>query len=180
MRANKLPTQAYLKECFHYNKRTGTLRWKHRPVTHFSTSAQAARTNSRQAGKEAGSVMHGHLAVFVNGTSFYVHRVIWRMVTGDDPGLLEVDHRNTNRQDNRWKNLRLATGLQQRFNASIRSDNTSGVKGVTWYAPARKWQAQISVNGRMQYLGRFVDLEVAADVVRQARRKLHQKFANDG
>jgi hypothetical protein len=41
------------------------------------------------------------------------------------------------------------------------SHNTSGYKGVTWHKQARKWRAQIKINGRAISLGLFKDITQA-------------------
>ncbi|MGU0171669.1 HNH endonuclease [Escherichia coli] len=43
-----------------------------------------------------------------------------------------VDHINMIRSDNRIVNLRAATRAQNGQNSKTRSDNASGVKGVSW------------------------------------------------
>lgn len=44
----------------------------------------------------------------------------------------QIDHRNANTLDNRRSNLRLATQSQSTANTGIRSDNTTGFKGVVF------------------------------------------------
>jgi hypothetical protein len=83
----------------------------------------------------------------------------------------EVDHINGVRADNRIANLRLATMSQNRANAKRRSDNRSGLKGVSWCAPRSKWRAQIKTGGRSQHLGLFGSAEAAhAAYSREATR----------
>lgn len=66
-----------------------------------------------------------------------------------------VDHINGIRNDNRWSNLRIATRQQNNSNVKKRVDNQSGVKGVHWSKPDRKWVAGIRVNGTRYHLGYF-------------------------
>lgn len=67
----------------------------------------------------------------------------------------EVDHDNLVRDDDRWANLREATSEQNKANTSIRDDNTSGFKGVTWAKDIGKWRARIQVGGKKRSLGCF-------------------------
>ena len=67
----------------------------------------------------------------------------------------QVDHINRNRLDNRRENLRPATQQENRFNNSIRSDNTSGIIGVCWHKQAMKWTAQIQVGNTNINLGTY-------------------------
>ena len=96
-----LPTQKALLEVFDYDKETGILTWK-------------------SNGKAAGTSQSTGLRVCLNYKRYLVHRIIWMMMTGDDPGKLTVDHKNRNNKDNRWENLRLANQLQQNLNRSFK------------------------------------------------------------
>jgi hypothetical protein len=93
----------------------------------------------------------------------------------------EVDHENGNGLDCRRSNLRDATRLQNRRNARLRSDNTSGFKGVFWEKQRQKWHAKLQGdNRRSVHVGFFASKEEAAVAVRAARLRLHGDFANHG
>lgn len=66
-----------------------------------------------------------------------------------------LDHINRNPLDNRKENLRSATDEENARNRNIRSDNTSGIVGVTWNHSRKKWIARISNNKERIYLGAF-------------------------
>ncbi len=104
-----LPSQEQLKELFDYSLETGELRWKVRP---------ANRVQIGDVVKGIGSA--GYCRVWVNGTLFPAHRVIWCWMTGEDIGPKQIDHKNHIRTDNRWSNLRKATRVQNGRN--IESD----------------------------------------------------------
>ena len=57
-------------------------------------------------------------------------------------GFKGVDHRNGNGLDCRKLNLRKATISQNRANIGKLRNNTSGYKGVYFYKPSGKWNAQ--------------------------------------
>ena len=65
----------------------------------------------------------------------------------------QVDHINRNRMDNRRENLRPVTQQENRFNNSLRTDNTSGIIGVCWHKQTMKWMAQIQVDNTNINLG---------------------------
>jgi len=78
-----------------------------------------------------------------------------------------VDHVNGDKLDNRRENLRLATNSENQANRrAVRGK--SNFKGVTWqkrtYDEGRGyWKAQIVVQGKLHYLGKYcTDLEAAA------------------
>lgn len=74
-----------------------------------------------------------------------------------------VDHINGNKLDNRRSNLRVVTVSENLYNTSIRSDNTSGYKGVSFVKDCRhKWEARIHKNGKKRVLGYFDTPEDAA------------------
>src|SRR5690606_24034484 len=80
-----------------YSRKSGAFSWR------------VPTTNRIAAGSAAGTVMNaGYVHIQVDGVLYLAHRLAWRMVTGDDPGPAQIDHKNRNRTDNRWVNLRLA------------------------------------------------------------------------
>jgi hypothetical protein len=62
-----------------------------------------------------------------NKRTVWMHRVILGL---DSNSPCKGDHANRNTLDNRKENLRIADTFQNAQNATIRSDNTSGQKGV--------------------------------------------------
>lgn len=102
----------------------------------------------------------GYRKLRIFGKYEYAHRIAWAIYYGEFPSR-KIDHINRNRSDNRICNLRLADDSQNSANQSIRSDNTSGIKGVTWNKLRNKWQAQIQYKG-IRKTGYFDKLEDAA------------------
>ena len=90
-------------------------------------------------------------------TLIYMHRVI-----AERMGIKNPDHIDRNGLNNQRNNLREATKSQQRANQNLRSNNTSGYKGVCWHKKAKKWVAQIRVNKKYIYLGLFTNIKDAA------------------
>jgi hypothetical protein len=109
-------------------------------------------------------------------TSFLAHRIIWKVMTGNDPDVL-VDHKDRNGQNNRWENLRAANDAENVRNAKLSSANTSGIKGVTFDKQTQRWLAQIVVNYRNIKVGRFDSLDDAAAAVAAKRLEVHGQFA---
>ena len=104
-----LPDQSRLLELFKYSE--GNLVW-------------ARNKGIAKAGMLAGAVHHsGYIQVKVDGIAYRAHRLIWKLVTGKDPGGLSVDHIDGNKLNNAWDNLRLANSFQQQM-------NKPSVKGV--------------------------------------------------
>lgn len=124
---------------------------------------------------EAVSCKHnkGYFRVSIDGTRYLLHRLAFLFMEGRMPD--EIDHINGDRSDNRWANLRECCSRQNKFNMTSRSK--SGVKGVYWNKEKEKWQAQLSIDGKVKFLGRFKNLDDARDVVIEARNVHHGEFA---
>lgn len=174
---NTIPVDM-LRNLLRYDEDVGLLFWKERPVTLFKNGLQSAAHNckawnSKLAGKKAFS-SHGYDG-YVRGTIFgrryYAHRVIWAMQTGKWP-THQIDHINHNTADNRIRNLREATTLENGWNQSIGKNNVSGVCGVSWSKAKNLWCATISPHGEKIHLGSFEELRMAAAARQGAERAL--------
>lgn len=142
------------------------------PETGVVTRKINAATNAR-AGAVAGSYYgNGYRRLSADDAEYLAHRVIWMMVYGSWP-TKQVDHINGIRDDNRIANLREATSGENHQNLKRRSDNKSGVPGVSWFKSANKWRADIQVDGKQVYLGRFDTIEAAAEAYAAAKAELH-------
>lgn len=129
--------------------------------------------------EDAGSLtVHGYRSVSISGKRYTVHRLIYLYVYGHIPEF--IDHINGVRSDNKIKNLRQCTHPENRRNAKINKNNRSGIKGVSWCKTQKSWVARLMTDGKVSILGRFWDKEVAAQVVRIERGRLHGEFANNG
>ena len=153
-------TQDRVKELFDYDPESGVVTRK------ITTGKRAIK------GVVVGSLCsQGYLVVRIDYKQYKLHRIIWLWMTGRWPDP-EVDHENQIRDDNKWKNLRRATRLQNGRNQKLPKRNQSGVCGVSWHKSCRKWLARITVNGKSVYLGTFALLEDA----RSAREHAEEKY----
>jgi hypothetical protein len=163
-----------------YDPKNGKLFWKERDVSLFSdgknTAAQKmAKWNGKHANREAFTADNGsgYRGGSLMGKTPRAHRVIWAMQTGRWPTVY-IDHINGDRADNRWCNLREADASENSRNAKLRSDNKSGLRGVTLFRG--KWRAEICLYGKSTYLGAFASPEQAAAAYAEASRRLHGEF----
>ena len=104
------------------------------------------------------------------------HKMLHRIIMGDPPGQF-IDHINRDKLDNRRENLRTATKSQNNSNTGVRSDNTSGFKGVNWDKRRNKWVARVQVNGKPIHLGYYKHLIKAGMISALARIMVHGEFA---
>lgn len=130
----------------------------------------------RPAGEAAGALnrVNGYTYVSVRLRKVLVHRAIWAMTHGEWP-VLDIDHINGDRSDNRLANLRVATRQQNIGNSGKRRNNTSGYKGVTAYKG--RWRAQIGAAGYRKALGVFDTPELAHAAYCAAARVAYGDFA---
>jgi hypothetical protein len=127
------------------------------------------------AGSIAGLASKGRRYVGIDGRRYAAHRLAWFYMTGEWP--VEIDHKDCDPLNNRWSNLRLATRSQNNANIGARRHNTSGYKGVDWDKSRQQWRSQICVNGKRMMLGRFNDINAAAEAYRAAAEQHFGEFA---
>lgn len=102
----------------------------------------------------------------------YMHRVVNKTPKG-----LETDHINRNKLDNRKRNLRTCTAMQNQHNSIPRNGGYSKYKGVSLYKSTGEYFAQIKINKKRTYLGRFDKEEAAALAYNAAALKNFGEFA---
>lgn len=101
-----------------------------------------------------------------------MHRLIMQYPDG-----VFTDHINGNKLDNRKRNLRPCTHMQNTWNRSKPANNTSGYRGVRWIKKDNRWQAEIMVEHTPVFIGYFKDKHEAAYVRDQFAMQLHGEFA---
>lgn len=158
------PSAERVRELLDYNPLTGFFIWRVSPSRNVA------------AGSIAGTDCEGYRLIRVCGGRYKGHQLAWLYVTGEWP-TSEIDHRDMDRSNNRWLNLRPATGSQNRANTRKRADNKSGFKGVCWYPQTRKWVAQIRYQGYNNNLGYFATPEEAHAAYCSAAKRLFGEFA---
>ncbi len=153
-----LPPVEYLRQCFTYDPETGVLTWRIRPQEHFPSEPIWKMWNKQNAGKTAGSInARGYWRLGRKG--FRANRIIFKLMTSEEPPSV-VDHKDGDKLNNRWSNLRPATYSESTWNVRIHVDNKSGRRGVIF--KKGKWEASIMIAGRIRRLGRFHTLEEAS------------------
>lgn len=108
-----------------------------------------------------------------DGKWVLMHRLVMNLT--DDS--LYIDHRNHQKADNRKCNLRIVTPSLNGMNAKPSALNTSGHRGVSFETRSGKWIANIRVNGKIKYLGKFADVEDAIAIRIQAENRYYGKYS---
>ena len=107
-----------------------------------------------------------------------VNKVIMhRVIMGDIPEGLEVDHINGNKLDNRKCNLRICKRSDNSKNVSKRPGYSSRFKGVSWVKDRKRWAVYVCNNGNNKHLGNFKDEKEAALFYNLKAKELHGEFA---
>lgn len=91
----------------------------------------------------------------------YLHRMVLEAAGHVGVGKV-ADHINGDTLDNRLANLRFVSQAENSANGKLFSSNTSGYRGVSWYAAGSKWAAEITRSRRKRFLGYFPTAEEAA------------------
>jgi hypothetical protein len=152
-KSKPFPSLERLREVFCVDHE-GWLYWKKKSNSNKPDSMTGRRVTTRRS--------DGYYQVKLDGRAYRVHRIVWALVNGKDPGDLQIDHINGDRGDNRPCNLRLCTAGQNMLNKNRRPTNKSGVKGVCRAsAPKSKpWRAYYK-----NLLGAFATKEEAVEAL---------------
>lgn len=103
------------------------------------------------------------------GVAIYLHRLVLNVSSE------RVDHINGDKLDNRRANLRPASHRDNIRNQKLRSDSSTGFKGVR--KRHKRWTAQINYGGRQVYLGSASSAEEAAMLYDGAAEELFGEFS---
>ena len=154
-------TQQSVKEILDYDPETGVLSRCELDRRWFRRDQDWRGYSRRCVGLEVGSVTgSGYMQFSLLGKqALYVHRVIWLWMTGKWPS--EIDHRDRDRQNNRWSNLREVTHVENGHNMRMNRNNTTGITGVYRKKSGKFW-SDIYVDGQWFNVGTFDTLEQAA------------------
>lgn len=157
-------TQSQLKEILHYDPETGQFTWR-----------VATRGRIKAGGIAGSNNGSGYIRITVDNNQYFAHRLAWFWMTGSWP-IGNIDHRDRDRANNAWGNLREATQSQNMANTTTQRTNSLGLKGVYLVSPGR-YRAQIRVQGKNHNLGRFDTPEEAHAAYVTAAKKYHGEFA---
>lgn len=156
-----LPDYDFLHEILRYDPDTGKLYWK------------VNRGKNCLIGKEAGGPKNGYIRLRIDNDHFWAHRIIWKMMTGNDP-ISILDHINQIKTDNRFENLREITNSGNGQNVSCYKHNTSGFKGVHFHSKNKKWTAYIKKDQKLIHGGCFENIEDAIKRRKELEEEYHE------
>ena len=136
MLCKKLPDLEYLQSILDYDPYTGIFTWK------------VKLASKQYIGDEAGTIdCKGYRILRIRKSNYKAHRIAYYYVTGHDPRDLQIDHKNRDKNDNRFHNLRIVSN-------SINQHNR-GLTGVHFHKATQRYTACLSINKIRHYLGLF-------------------------
>jgi len=163
MRKRRRITRARLCALLDYDSKTGEFRWRNRV------------RRSIQPTDMAGSLdKDGYWIITIDRRPYSAHHLAWLFMKGSWCSQV-IDHRDLDRSNNRWTNLRRATISQNNANKPLYRNNACGLKGVS--PDKARWRATIYKNRRRHHLGMFATPQAAHAAYAKAARKLFGKFA---
>jgi len=156
-------TQERLKELVSYDPETGEF-------TNLVTRGQI------KAGCRPGYVriQDGYYVMILDGRLYLGHTVAWIYMLGTLPPD-EIDHRDLDKSNNRWSNLRAATPRQNCANRRKRADSKQPYKCVTFHR--KKWRYAVVVDGKRQWSKVFDTPELAHAAYAKKAVEIHGEFA---
>jgi len=163
-------TQEQLEKVLHYCPDTGVCTW-------------LVSGRGKRRGQEAGNILRktngkSYRQLCINYRMYQVHRLAFLYMLGTFPAD-QVDHIDGNGTNNAWDNLRVVTNRENSMNKRMPKNNTSGVVGVNWFKPKRRWRATISIGSHRKFLGSFRSKEEAI-AVRKAAEVFYGYHENHG
>lgn len=154
---NTTLTAERLREVLSYDPDTGIFTWR-------------IPRKKCAVGMVAGSPEIGrYIRIKIDYELHYAHRLAWLYMTGFWP-TCQVDHRNLDKSDNRWVNLREAT--QKQNSENVRHRNKHGHRGIHYHKQSGLWHARITHNLKRISLGYFHSIEEAIARRKQAESEL--------
>ena len=99
---------------------------------------------------------------------YRANRIAWYFMTGVDPLHMDVEHRDRNRANNRWTNLRLATRAQNQANRTTSRG---------WQKFGEYYYAKIEHLGKIHGLGRYTTPEKAHEAYKAKHIEIHGTFS---
>lgn len=135
--------QELLKQKLHYDPDTGIFTALHSHGT-------------RVKGEPVGYLTKdGYLVVGFNHKTPHLHRLAFLYMQGEWP-TGAIDHKDGDRTNNSWDNLRVASRSTNSRNRKKNKNNTSGTTGVYFCAGRGRWDAYIHTDGKRKSLGSFM------------------------
>lgn len=167
-----IPSKDELRNLITYDKQSGKVFWLPRPENRW----QDKGWNTKFANKEvSGSPNTEYIWISIHNMNYLLHRVIVVYESGIDAEV--VDHKDLNKKNNAWDNLRIANQSQNRCNAPIGAKlGKSGVKGLS-QTKQGQWKGRVTFKGQHYNTARYDLKEDAVKALEALRISIHGEFS---
>lgn len=122
---------------------------------------------------------HGYITTRFKINNQNIRYKMHRLIMDVDDKTIEVDHKKHNVKDNRKQNLRIVNSVNNKRNRRLGKNNNSGVTGVSWDEPRKKWRVRIVVNKKDVSLGYFDNFDDAVKTRKDAEEKYFGAYSYD-
>lgn len=175
----ELPSPHDIRQLVRYEKETGRLFWKERPLEYCASEAHQQRWNATFAGKETFlTELNGYRRGCVLAKDIFAHRAIWAIEFGEWPDG-QIDHIDGNRMNNRIENLRAVSVAENQRNRATPLTNKTGTIGIRWVEEKNKFRVSVGVDGDCKYIGFYRNLR-DAEIARNAAERALGYHENHG
>lgn len=166
-----MANQEYLKQILSYNPESGEFHWR-------------INKGTVKIGDKAGWLSigegNGYIKIMIDAKEYSTARLAILYMEGRYPKY--VDHINNNRSDDRYSNLRVSSPTENTWNRAKASNNTSGVKGLSYNTTGKgRWACNVTAHGRR--ITKYFRLEAKEEAIlwlKETRLKLHKEYTNHG
>lgn len=129
-----------------------------------SNYGRVKNTDYRHTGQESLMTLQvtkwGYCHVHLRPQTGIVHRLVWEAFMGKIPDIMEINHKDGNKQNNRLDNLEVVYVRENQSHSQQKIKNKTTI-GCWQRKNGGSWVAQISINGKQKYLGDFATQEEA-------------------
>ena len=167
MKFNNSITYNRLIELVHYEYTTGVF------------TALVSSGSRRKSGDTLGTKnASGHIVIQLDKVNYLAHRLAWLYCFREWPEEI-IDHIDQNPSNNSLDNLRESTHSKNSFNTGLKSNNTSGFRGVFFDKRRGTYYSQIKVNRIKKWLGSFKTAEEAFEAYKKAAKEYFGENFNE-
>lgn len=154
--AKELPDKTILDERYTYDPESGE-------VTSKKTGAPLRRKD-----------ISGYNIVTINSKIRKLHRVIWKMMTGEEPDGM-IDHIDGDPANNKWENLRCVSAAEFAAHKVVKESKVGidqEMLGVSFYKRTKTWRVQLKIDGKSYAKYGFKTAEEASAHAKEMRDKM--------
>ncbi len=162
-------TAERLRQLIDYNPESGIAYW--RVGVNLRTPGGIASKPEFRRGEKV------HIQIKIDGRKYTMGRLAFLYMTGEFPKCY-AEHKDRDKHNNKWDNLRDATPSQNAANHGVRRRKRGGLpKGVIRVPSRNTYQARICSRGMSELIGEYLTPEDAGRAYARRAKEVHGEFA---